>query len=608
MTPTRASLLLVFALSTLLGTLASAPLRGTEDAAPSDPCRAGAPALDGRLDLAFPESRASRTRVEATLTLAPTGATDPLLYRLDGEVLRGELRVEGFRYELRPPASGAAPRLTFVRSLSPGHYRLLLRLAESESGRCLTFEREVDVPGSAGAGPAGGAADGGDDETEPGATVRLYVPADRPLTGKVRFDADVRDAGVASVGFELDGRRVMTRSRPPWSVELDLGPKLRVRRLTVIAFAPGGAELARDEARVNGGPHRFAVRLALASAGQGAVEARAVVEVPEGERVDRVDFEVNDTLRATLFQPPYLLPLDTPGGSVPTWVKATAHLEGGGAAEVVRLLGAPGTSDGIEVDFVELYATVVDRSGSPVRDLKQGEVRILEDGRPQAIRRFQRVEDVPIHAAVMIDTSISMADDLRDAERAALRFFEQVLTERDRAAVFTFAEEPRLAVRFTASRERLAGGLVDMVARGHTKLYDSLIFALHYFSGLSGKRALILLSDGADSTSDASFDDALEFARRTGVTIYSIGLNVPGSPPEPGMVLDRLARETGGRSFRVERANRLGPIYEQIEREFREQYLLGYQSDAEAGDRYRLVEVEVLRPGIEVRAAAGYYP
>ena len=569
-----------------------------------DPCAPGAAPLDAELTLAYPGRGDGGTHLEATLVVRDAASGPDRAFRVDGELLRGDRRIDGFGYRLVPTLAEGPATLRLIRALPAGHYRLHWRAAEESSGRCWRTEREVDVPAL-----GGPPADAGAPEAS-GPSVRLFDPGDELLTGRVRFDAEVRETGVARVAFELDGRRVLTRARPPWSVELDLGPSPRMHRVTAVALSTAGEELARDEVQVNAGPHRFGVRLTLAhrAAEEGGIEARAVVDVPEGETVERVELLVNGELRAVLRDPPYVQPLEPPAGGGLVWVRAVALLEGGGAAEAVRLFGAAGTSETVDVDFVELHATVADRRGQPVNDLRAEEFELLEDGRAQELRRLERVADVPIHAGVLLDTSGSMAEVIQEVERAAMRFFEEVITERDRAAVITFADEPRLAVRFTGQRERLAGGLAEIRADGETALYDALVFSLHYFSGLGGKRALVLLSDGADSTSKSSFENALEFARRSGVAIYTIGLSVPSNPPEPGMVLERLARETGGRSFRIERAAQLPRIYEQIEAELRSQYVLAYQSDARGGDGFRRVEVRVRRPGVEARLPAGYYP
>jgi VWFA-related protein len=570
-------------------------------APPAPACAPGAPALDAGLRLAYSGREASRTRVEATLAVAASAPAGPRTYRLEGEVTRGANRVEGFRYRFLPGAARGPIELDFVRLLPAGHYRLQLELAEEQSGACFRLERELDVPAlGASAGPAAAAA---------GPSLRIFAPADRLLTGTVRFEIDLRQAGDARLVFELDGKRVMTRVRPPWTAELDLGSAPRLHRLAVVAESPAGAELARDEVLLNAGPHRFAVGLALVAdpvRTPSGIEARAQVTIPEGERLERLDLLVDGALRATLHQPPFVLPLRVPAGA--TWVRAVAYLEGGGAAEAVRLLGGGAGAESVDVDLVELHATVVDRQGRPLEDLRPDEIEVLEDGRPQRLRRLERVRDVPIHAAVLLDTSDSMADRLDENVRAALLFFEQVLTERDRAALITFADRPRLAVRFSGRLDRLAGGVADLSAQGQTALYDSLAFALHYFSGLGGKRALVLLSDGADTASRTSFDEVLEFARRTGVAIYPVGLGLPSRPIEPRLELDRLARETGGRVYFLERTARLASTYEEIESELRAQWLLAYQSDAAGGTGYRRIEVEVRRPGALARTAAGYYP
>jgi VWFA-related protein len=436
------------------------------------------------------------------------------------------------------------------------------------------------------------------------------VATERLVTGKLRLDAEVRGEAVRAVTFALDGRPVLTKKRPPYGVELDLGRTPRLQRVSAAALDQEGRELARDERVLNGGPHRFALRLVEPRAippGAERVTARAEIDLPEGEALERVEFWVDDRLHATLYQPPFVQSLPVPRGPA-AWIRAAGYLAGGGAAEDVRLVGPEEYASAVEVDFVELFATITDRRGRTIEDLRPEEVVLEEAGVPQALRRFELLRDLPIHAGLLLDTSASMAEELEEAERAALRFFEDVLTDRDRAAVVTFADAPRLAVRFTRSLEVLAGGLAGLEAEGETKIWDALAFALHYFSGLRGKRALVLLSDGVDSGSRFAIADVLEYARRTGVAIYAIGISVPRYPPDAGMYLDQIARETGGRSYRIERAVELGPIYQTIERELRAQYLLAYQSSHPEREGFRPIELKVKRPGAQVATAAGYYP
>ncbi len=621
---------------------------------------------------------------------APTsaaGSAKALL--LDGEVLRDGELFDHFRYRFELPGESlrTATTLPFSarRFLRPGSYTLVLRLQEPASGRAFRSEIPLEVPppgslpaltrmpaapaerespGEATASASGALAPGATSLTPslalaradsaaagaaivhgaaaPEPSLRLLAPIDQLTLGRVRVEADVRGVVPARVDFELDGKPLLSKRRPPFSVEIELGRSPRPRRLQASAFDGTGAVVAADEVLLNSGPHRFALRLTeplrTPAAGE-PLEARAEVDLPEGEELDRVEFFLNETLLATLYQPPFAVALATPvtgaggkssgpgAGETLTYLRAVAYLAGGGAAEDVRVLGADASDEALEVDFVELYTAVLDKRGRPVADLAAGELRVFEDGTEQVVRRFENFnrspgsvptagsdesassDGLPIHAGVMIDTSASMVEELADAEAAAHRFFREVLTPVDRAAVITFADAPRLAVRFTGNLELLAGGLAGLEAEGETRFFDSLAFALHYFSGVRGKRALILLTDGDDSDSSFRYEEVREYARRTGVTIYSIGLNVPSQPVDAGVHLDQLARETGGRSFRIRRANELAAVYETIRQELRSQYLIAYQSSRlDGGTAYREITVEVTRPGAAARTIAGYYP
>ncbi|HLF56430.1 MAG TPA: VWA domain-containing protein, partial [Thermoanaerobaculia bacterium] len=441
-------------------------------------------------------------------------------------------------------------------------------------------------------------------------SLRLLVPTDRLVTGKLRVEAATRGEEIAAIAFSVDGKPILRKLRPPFGVELDLGKSPRMRRIGAVAYDAAGAELARQETVVNGGPHRFALRLVeprSIPAGAERVVARAEIELPEGERLDRVEFHVNDQLYATLFQEPFVQSLPIVAGTDVAWIRAVAFLRGGGAAEDVKLVGAEGLNEELDVDLVELHASVLDRQSRPVLGLGPAEFQVYEDGVRQELRRCEFQTDLPIHAGVMIDTSSSMAEELADAQRAALQFFTEVLTERDRGAIVTFAEVPDLEVRFTNSVEVLAGGLSGIEAEGNTHLWDAVAFALHYFSGLRSKRILVLITDGEDSGSRFTYDEVLDYARRTGVAIYVIGLDVP-SKAEVELRIDRLARETGGRSFRIGHARELGGIYREIQTELRSQYLIAYQSSAGTGNDFREVEVRLTRPGLEARTLRGYYP
>jgi VWFA-related protein len=456
---------------------------------------------------------------------------------------------------------------------------------------------------------AADAADTAGLDAEPGeAAVRIIRPYGEMQTGMQRFDT-LTTGTIAGVTFTLDGKPILTKRKPPFSVELDLGTVPHTRRLAAVAFSADGAELARDELTINSAGHAYRVRLTEPRRGgrySGTVMARADLEVPEGEAVESVDLFLDETRVATLFQPPWQQPVTLPPGSPTSYVRAVAHLTDGSTAEDLVFVNAPANLEEMDVDVVELYAAVLDRDGHPVPGLAARDFTVLEDGKRQELLRFDRVSDLPIHAAVALDVSASMAPSLDRAREAALRFLQRTIHGKDRAAVIPFNDHPTLAVKFTRDLDALAGGLAGLKAERGTALYDTLVFTLYYFNGIKGQRTVLLLSDGKDEGSRFTWEEALELARRAGVTIYAIGL---GDQVEKKK-MKTLAEETGGRAFFLDDASKLDEIYTTIETELRSRYLLAYQSSQSGtkANTFRTVDVQVDKRGMEAKTIRGYYP
>ncbi|HSS75638.1 MAG TPA: VWA domain-containing protein [Thermoanaerobaculia bacterium] len=259
----------------------------------------------------------------------------------------------------------------------------------------------------------------------------------------------------------------------------------------------------------------------------------------------------------------------------------------------------------MNINFVELYTSVLDKQKRPVDGLEQKDFAVVEDGTKQEITRFEKVTNLSIHAVVALDISASMEKSLDKARQAALEFFQQTIRPKDRASVITFNDHPNLTVKFTNDLPTLAGGLAGLKAERGTALYDSIIFTLYYFTGVKGQRALVLISDGRDEGSRFTYEDALDYARRAGVTIYSIGLGDDVDKRK----LSKLAEETGGRAFFLKNVDELAGIYASVEQELRSQYLVAYQStNITGGNTFRSVELKVGKPGLEAKTIRGYYP
>ncbi len=613
---------------------------------------AGATTFPAQVDLSFPGRTGSRTVVQALVSV-PRDAIQPerlegsptaaYVFTVDGEVLHKEELFEHFRYRFALPESevtAAKIPLVFQRFLRPGSYSLVLKVEDTAGRHYFREERELEVPvvtaaepaaptpanpaptASTSATPAAALAEANATlATTPNSgaeeqSIRILPPPAGLITGKARVEAIAAGANVAKVTFELDGKPVLTKGRPPYSVELNLGVQPRLHTLRALALDGTGKRLAEDQVELNAGPHRFAIRLVEPQPGRtynASLSAQAQVDVPEGEKLDRVELFLNDNRVATLYQPPFTQPILLPQKKDVTWVRAVAYLDDGNSTESTVLVNAPGATGNVDVQLVELFTSVVDGRGHPVEGLKKEDFTVLEDGARQQVRRFELVKDVPIYAGILLDTSASMSEagKLDEAVKGALRFFQKVITPKDRASVITFSDQPNLAVRFTNDESVLAGGLAGLKADGNTTLYDSIIYSLYYFGGIKGKRAIILLSDGKDEGSHYSFNDALEYARRSGVSIYTVGIELSTQEADVRLKLSRLADETGGRVFFISKASEVERIYDVIQNELRSQYLLAYQSSKEkepGPEKFRTVEVKMSRPGLEAKTLRGYYP
>jgi VWFA-related protein len=155
----------------------------------------------------------------------------------------------------------------------------------------------------------------------------------------------------------------------------------------------------------------------------------------------------------------------------------------------------------------------------------------------------------------------------------------------------------------------IEASLEGLQSLGWTALHDAIVTSLYYFRGFRGQRALILLSDGDDSASRYAFREALEYARRSGVVIYTVGLNVGSGKGGVQGKLSKLAAETGGRHFFIRKATELEGVYREIEHELRSQYLVAYNSDNPSADGvFRTIELKVRDGKLSARALRGYYP
>ncbi len=269
------------------------------------------------------------------------------------------------------------------------------------------------------------------------------------------------------------------------------------------------------------------------------------------------------------------------------------------------------------VDVVSLNVTVTDRAGRFVTDLEESSFRIYEDGVQQDINFFTRTQ-LPIALALLIDTSASMDEKMATAQEAAIGFAQRLRPE-DLAEIVDFDGRVNILQPFTNDVEQLERAIQRTAAGGSTSLYNAIYIALRELAKAPlrqadlRREAIIVLSDGEDTSSLVSFEEVLELSKRSNTAIFSIGLQSDESRSRIGFreadfVLRQLAQETGGRAFFPERIEELPEIYQQISDELSSQYSVGYISaNPLRNGQWRRVIVRVDRDAVSARTKQGYY-
>jgi Ca-activated chloride channel family protein len=255
------------------------------------------------------------------------------------------------------------------------------------------------------------------------------------------------------------------------------------------------------------------------------------------------------------------------------------------------------------VQLVEVYATVTNEKGEPVRGLGREAFEVVEDGQPQEVQAFA-AGDFPLSVALAIDRSASMDGERLERAKAAGVAFLDGLRPSDQAAVISISNRVETVAPLSTDRPAQRAAIGALSAWSTTSLHDAIIEAIGLVQAGTGRRALVLLSDGVDRYSRASVTQALDRARRSDVLVYPIALGRRTTPLFP-----RLAALTGGRSFHLEKPDELQATLAGIARELREQYLLGYvpARPAQETPTWHSIDVRVSGPGLRVRARDGYF-
>jgi len=283
----------------------------------------------------------------------------------------------------------------------------------------------------------------------------------------------------------------------------------------------------------------------------------------------------------------------------------------------------------VETNLTNIFFTAADKYKRFIGDLKAEDIRVLEDGQPQQIFTFQQNIDLPLSIAILIDTSASEERTLPDEKAAARSFLENVLRpSRDEAAVVSFTGETTLEQGFTGNVDRLrraidrvefvppsgyiGGGVVvngtppisgtNQSLAGSTAIWDAVWATSEELIGASAentRRAIILLTDGDDTSSRMKMHEAIERAQKADALIYSIGIGDRYTFNVDEGSLRKIAEQTGGRAYFPRNERDLRDAFDQIQRDLREQYLVAYSPSNKARDgSYRRIEIQITNPNL----------
>jgi Ca-activated chloride channel homolog len=258
---------------------------------------------------------------------------------------------------------------------------------------------------------------------------------------------------------------------------------------------------------------------------------------------------------------------------------------------------------------VSIFATVIDRTNRLVPDLVRDDFEVLDNDRPQPLTVFEN-EARPISVVLMLDTSASMTGNLKLLQEAAEQFLIRLMPG-DKAKVGAFNDKVELSGHFTNDRDELISELRQLDYGNATRLFDAAALSIDELAPLEGRRVLVILSDGEDTSSRIGFGTVMDRARNDDIMIYAIGLasdffdgtRMVRSRPDGG--LRRLADETGGGYFELKKTSDLAPTFTRVAQELHSQYVLGFVA-SRLDNRVHKLTVRLKQPGMTARARRSY--
>ncbi len=531
-----------------------------------------------------------------------------------GSISQGS-QARTFRYPLSPADTTS---LTSIQTFQPGDVeieaRLMIPLQEEKPVLIAKSITDFTVTktgkpyvASEDAGAEGILAEGSVPATA--GAVKMLPPHRDVAPNLFIVNVDVKPP-VKHVEFWVGQKKIETINDPPYRAELDLGDLPRRVEVRAVGYDDRDRYVDADGFVVNEHETPLEVRILRTDTPDKISHLKLSIQNPKKTEIKTVALYAGQKKFYEWSHPPYAL--DVPDAQLAgvKFLRASVIDSTNYEASDLLFLNGAQINEVVDVNLIELPVLVTDAAGTPVTGLARSDFHVAEDGKPQVITNFAPASNLPISVGMLIDHSGSMQPRMKATRKAAIDFLGRILKPRDRAFVAGFAFDVSKISPFVSD----LGSLAEQVeaiphAAGGTALYDAIITGLYRFRSVQGRRAMVILTDGEDTTSRISYDEMLKYARSARVPLYFIAIGLGWGDMSGAHVMRDLAAETGGVAYFIKNTNQLDATYAQLEKDLRSQYLIAYNSESSRNDeKYRAVQVTVDRKDAHVRTIRGYVP
>jgi Ca-activated chloride channel family protein len=444
---------------------------------------------------------------------------------------------------------------------------------------------------------------------DPGSGVRFMPPPRGGGIGALQLEVQAPPS-TAKVEFFQDEQPLVARRRPPWTVSVPLGEVARRTTVRAVAYAADGRFLGEDALVLNGPAGQLAVAILLGPEPKPGETARTVTVSVGGARdLEEVTLRADEAVVGQWRSCPCAVAVPVDRLAAAKVLSAEARGPRGLRGEAVQLLGGEGFVGEIRVEQVELPVVVTDSAGRLITDLAASDFRVLEDGVEVPIDSFATTADLPLSLGLVVDASGSMVQPFPEVRRAEGGFLSSVPRPDDSLFLLVFSFDAKVMVDWTRNPEAIKAFLERVEPSGGTSLNDAVVRSLEHFRGRRGRTAVVLLSDGDDTTSRTGWETARRFLRTARVPVFTIGFRISKLDFFVRERLSDLAEDTGGAVYYASGGESLAEVYRAIGEQLRAQFLISYKSpSSKPAQEFRTVKVEVKRAGLTARTIVGYYP